>query len=185
MKNIWFLFNWKQWFVEKIWSVYGHTMNYFEYNASNEITSGKSVKREVNTCKYREAEWRKYASVIWPSLVKIMACRPVGVLGNKLQWNFNLNSNVFFQENAFEDVVWKMAAILSRPECVKQAFLWNQNRNIWSGCNISSRFAYIFTLIPCGFIDNIVSLYQQDSLWFHHSVIEMELCLTHASDEHI
>ena len=24
------------------------------------------------------------------------------------------------QENAFENVVWKMASILSRPECVKQ-----------------------------------------------------------------
>ena len=28
----------------------------------------------------------------------------------------------FVQENPFEDVVWKMAAILSRPQCVKQIF---------------------------------------------------------------
>ena len=27
---------------------------------------------------------------------------------------------VFIQENALENVVWKMAAILSRPQCVKQ-----------------------------------------------------------------
>ena len=39
-------------------------------------------------------------------------------LGNKLQWNLNRNLNIFIQENAFENVVWKMATILSRPQCV-------------------------------------------------------------------
>ena len=39
-------------------------------------------------------------------------------LGNKLQGNFNRNSNIFIQENAFENVVWKMAATLSWPQCV-------------------------------------------------------------------
>ena len=38
---------------------------------------------------------------------------------NKLQWNFNQNHNIFIQENAFENVVWKTAAILSRLQCVK------------------------------------------------------------------
>ena len=38
---------------------------------------------------------------------------------NKLQWDFNRNLYIFVQENAFENVVWKMAAILSRPQCVK------------------------------------------------------------------
>ena len=37
---------------------------------------------------------------------------------NKLQWNFNQNSNIFIQENAFESVVCEMAAMLSRPQCV-------------------------------------------------------------------
>ena len=32
-------------------------------------------------------------------------------LGNKLQWNLNRNQYIFIQENAFENVVWKMAAI--------------------------------------------------------------------------
>ena len=32
-------------------------------------------------------------------------------LRNKLQWNFN--SNIFIQENAFENVVWEMVAILA------------------------------------------------------------------------
>ena len=38
---------------------------------------------------------------------------------NKLQWNFDHNSYIFIQENACENVVWKMAVILSRPQCVK------------------------------------------------------------------
>ena len=41
-------------------------------------------------------------------------------LRNKLQWNFNRNSSIFIQENRFENVIWKMAAILSQPQCVKE-----------------------------------------------------------------
>ena len=32
---------------------------------------------------------------------------------------FNRNSYIFIQENSFENVVWKMASILSRPQRVK------------------------------------------------------------------
>ena len=39
-------------------------------------------------------------------------------LKNKLYWNFYWNSYIFIQENAFENVVWKMTATLSRPQCV-------------------------------------------------------------------
>ena len=39
-------------------------------------------------------------------------------LGNKLQWYLNRNSYILIQENAFEYVVRKLAAILSRPQCV-------------------------------------------------------------------
>ena len=39
--------------------------------------------------------------------------------GNKPWWNFNLNSNIFIQENAFESVGGKMVAILSWLQCVK------------------------------------------------------------------
>ena len=42
-------------------------------------------------------------------------------LGNKFQWNFNRNSNIFIQENAIKNVVCEMAFILSRPQCVKKA----------------------------------------------------------------
>ena len=40
-------------------------------------------------------------------------------LTNKLQWNFNQNTKLFIHENVFENVVWKMAAILPLPLCVK------------------------------------------------------------------
>ena len=39
-------------------------------------------------------------------------------LGNKFQWNVNRYSYIFIQENAFENVISKMVAILSRPQCV-------------------------------------------------------------------
>ena len=66
-----------------------------------------------------------------------MACRLAGakplsepMLGNccldprnKLQWHLNRNSYIFIQENAFENVVWEMAAILSRPQCVNNLAL--------------------------------------------------------------
>ena len=38
---------------------------------------------------------------------------------NKFQWNFNLDSYIFIQENAIENVVCEMASILSQPQCVK------------------------------------------------------------------
>ena len=48
-------------------------------------------------------------------------------LRNKLWWNLNRNAYIFIQENAFENVS-KMAAILSRHQCVKEwglLFLYN------------------------------------------------------------
>ena len=40
-------------------------------------------------------------------------------LRKKLQVNFYKNSYIFIQENAFENVVWKKAGILSQPQYVK------------------------------------------------------------------
>ena len=36
---------------------------------------------------------------------------------NKLQWTITRNSYIFMQENAFENVLCQMSAILSRPQC--------------------------------------------------------------------
>ena len=40
-------------------------------------------------------------------------------LRNKLKWNVNRNSYIFLQGNAFKNVIWVMATILSRPQGVK------------------------------------------------------------------
>ena len=37
----------------------------------------------------------------------------------KAQWNINRDLYIFIQENASENVVREIAAILSRPQCVK------------------------------------------------------------------
>ena len=47
------------------------------------------------------------------------------LIRNKLQWNLNRNSYTFIQENALENVVWKMAATLFRPQWVKWLLLWH------------------------------------------------------------
>ena len=39
-------------------------------------------------------------------------------LGNKLHWNFNWHSDIFTEENTFENVVCQMLFISSRPQCV-------------------------------------------------------------------
>ena len=69
------------------------------------------------------------------SLVQINALSPVSTpsyymtrcwnivnytFGNKFQWNFNQNLNSFIQENAFDNVICKIAAILSQPQCVQK-----------------------------------------------------------------
>ena len=41
-----------------------------------------------------------------------------GTPGNKLQWNFSQNTKLFIHENAYKNVVCKMAAILFRLQCV-------------------------------------------------------------------
>ena len=51
--------------------------------------------------------------------------------GNNLQWNLNRNLYIFIQKNAFENVVWKMAAILSRPQWVKEGVCFCMKPSIW------------------------------------------------------
>ena len=41
-------------------------------------------------------------------------------LGRIFNGIFNRNSYIFIHENAFENFVWKMAVILSRPQCFNQ-----------------------------------------------------------------
>ena len=63
---------------------------------------------------------------------------------DKLQWNFNQNSNILIEENTFEDVVCEMSAILSRPQCVKHNKA-NRPQDIKSGMVQSS----LITIMLC------------------------------------
>ena len=72
------------------------------------------------------------------SLVQIMACRLFGTkplsepvlefvnwnLRKQLQRNLKRNFYIFIHEYAFENVVCKMAGILSRPQCVHVCQVW-------------------------------------------------------------
>ena len=87
------------------------------------------VRSESNSSRPSDAYMRQWNI---SSLVQIMACAWLApshylnpcrnilhwILRNKLQWNLNSNLYIFIQENAFSYVVWKMAAILSRPQCL-------------------------------------------------------------------
>ena len=55
----------------------------------------------------------------------------IGPLRTKKQWNHYRNSYIFSQEIAFQNIVWKMAAILSRPPCVKRC-LENDTSHIFT-----------------------------------------------------
>ena len=68
--------------------------------------------------------WFRQWLVAWPAPSHYLnQCLDIvnWTLRIKLQWNFNRNSNIFIHENAFESIVCEMAAILSRPQCVKFA----------------------------------------------------------------
>ena len=61
---------------------------------------------------------------LWPGRRQAIIWTNAGILlirtnfRNKLQWNSRWNTCIFIQENARENVVWKMASILSRLQCV-------------------------------------------------------------------
>ena len=43
----------------------------------------------------------------------------IETLGRKLRWNFIQNTNIFIHENAYENIVWETAVILSKGKWVK------------------------------------------------------------------
>ena len=57
----------------------------------------------------------RHQAIIWTSAGILL----IGPLGTNFNEFFYRNSYIFIQENPFENVVWKMASILCRPQCVK------------------------------------------------------------------
>ena len=72
-------------------------------------------------------------------------------LRNKLQWKLKRKPYIFIQENAFENVVWKMA-VLSRPQWVKGNQLTNlSDRNTPFNLehDMHSLWSYASHDVPC------------------------------------
>ena len=93
-----------------------------------------------------EAEWRIYASVGLPSLFRIMACRLVGaktlsepmlkycLLVRPLATHFGDILSIrsfYFQAYAFENIVRKMRAIMSRSQCVSEGLFVFASQPEW------------------------------------------------------
>ena len=116
----------------KFWN-YGRRMmfcgTYDEYRHLHTRPICKNCHRLLNAYnKFIEAVWRIYHHwfrwwlVAWPAPSHYLnQCWNIvnWTLGNKFQWNLNRTLYIFIQENAFENVVRNLAAILSRPKCVK------------------------------------------------------------------
>ena len=76
----------------------------------------------------------------------------ISLIGS-LETNFReilIDIYIFIQENAFEIVVWKMAAILSRPQCIKWSScpcdIYNRECVIWCQGRCSQKADELFNL---------------------------------------
>ena len=65
-------------------------------------------------------------AIIWTN-AGILLIRPLGTNFSEI---LNQNSYIFIHENSFENVVWKMATIFSRPQCVKRLVLYIYRYNM-------------------------------------------------------
>ena len=110
-------------------------------------------------------------------------------LKNKLQWNSNQNTQFFIHENAFENVVCEMAAILSEPQCVEShnginstgemaSFYWDRPLSyhvLTGGCFIQSKqLETNFTCIGIPIVEMIVLCPS-----YHISTMEIPKLLRH------
>ena len=77
-------------------------------------------------------------------------------LRNRPQWNLNPNLNIIIQENAFESVLCKMAAILFQPQCVKRPAtmchfrVWCSMSHFCDGCALwnTTQCCYVTVNFP-------------------------------------
>ena len=99
-----------------------------EFQAHNLINHINCLQSNSSWLKWRlcasvNYKWLKQWLVTWPAPSHCLnQCWNVAnwTLWNKIQWNLNHKSCIFTHENAFENVVGKMAAIFSRPQYGKK-----------------------------------------------------------------
>ena len=86
--------------------------------ANLELTS--LVKEATGGMKMTLTHWGRVMHICVTNLDHNLCCIIVDwTLRNNLQSNYIQNSNIFIQENSVEIVICEIAAILSRPQCVK------------------------------------------------------------------
>ena len=75
----------------------------------------------VNKFRINEIPGRRQA-IIWTNAGILLT----GPLEKIFLWIVNRNSDIFIQANAFESVVWEIAAILYRPQSVNSALIFEE-----------------------------------------------------------
>ena len=119
-------------FIPDTFQIMDVSMSYLNLFHQNLI---KNKKKFVNSLRPNDAYMRQYTNnhwfrqwlVAWPAPSHYLnQCWNIVIWAHrdKLQWTLNRNSCIFIQQNAFENVVWKMVAILCRPRWVKRRWAW-------------------------------------------------------------
>ena len=100
---------------------------------------------------YRISKWLIYASVTLAIIVSDNGLLPgrhqaiiwtnaeillIGPLGGNFSDIFNRNIYIFIQESALENVVWDIAVILSRPQCVNSRTGFVVELNDWRNTSV-------------------------------------------------
>ena len=88
-------------------------------------------------------------------------------LRNKPQSNCTRNSNIFIEENAFKNLIWKMSVILSWPQCVnrlkveeKVSHLAHIFNCIFIKENFEFWFEFLSNFVHMGPVDNKLTIIQ-------------------------
>ena len=94
---------------------YGYHYTYSSALQDNSLRPSDAYMRQQTN-----HHWFRLWPVAWPAPSHYLnQCWNIvnWAIGNKPQWNLKRNSYIFTEENAFENVVLKMASILSRLQC--------------------------------------------------------------------
>ena len=117
--------------IRKVYMIHGSAMNVFTSSVERSKSPSLPLAYIINYLRPSDAYMRRYSNQHWfrkwlvawtaPSHYLNQCWNIVNwTLRNKCQWNFNQNSSIFIQANAFENVICEMASILSQPQCVKK-----------------------------------------------------------------
>ena len=123
--------------------IWGH----FNYFIREEIKSTNSISKiKLTLVWWCHMAWKLFVSIGSGNSLMHVWCRAItsitsftGLLSigqnsrNKPQWNFDQNIKIFFKENAFQNDVCKLSAILFQPKSASRCWLvvWHQLHCFW------------------------------------------------------